>query len=254
MGALLPHSSQISSAQAVLSISPAYVYITEHAPHGSFVLRNEGREQVEVIVRARFGVIEADSTTLLTQVVLGSAGHMGNLVDRLTFFPDRLILDPGKERVVRFMVLSPEELSAGAHIALLYFEMQQRAAVASSQVPEVATALNIVYNLVAPVVLIKGQGAPHLQARMLHATEDSLELLLTNKTPFPFVGGISVVQNDQKLGRIESAVYTRRKLTIPLWSAPADSSLTLEFDNRYTGLPASLRNLFVLPAPINIPQ
>lgn len=250
---LLTTGVHLALGQASLSVTPAYSYITEEAPHGAFALHNDGTELLEVTVSARFGVIEADAEGASTHVSLGSAGMLGNLAERLTFFPERLILEPGAERVVRFLIERPRESAEGAHIALMHFTMQERAAVKDGQVPAVATALDIVYTLVAPVVLIHGRGTPTLRADVLDAGSATLRLLLTNDTPFPFMGGVSVVGVlGERIGRAESAVYTRRRLEIPLSEAVTSGRVTLEFDNAYTGLPAVIKERFTVPDPIEL--
>lgn len=240
--------SRAAFAQATLSVTPAYSFITDEAPHGAFALKNEGTEHLEVVVSAKFGVIEADPEGRSTHVTLGSAGSLGNLADDLTYFPQRLILEPGAERVVRYMATGDE---SGGHIALMHFQMRERAAVASDEIPEVATALSIVYNLVAPVVLIGSQGVAHVRAEVLEVSDDALALLLSNDSPFPFVGGVTVRGADgSPLGRAESAVYTRRRLDITLSGLTTDGPYTLEFDNRYRGLSESMRTRLAVPDPI----
>ena len=252
-GLLLLFGPRAAFAQATLSVTPAYAYITEEDPHGSFMLRNDGLAPVEVLVSARFGVIESDAEGASTHVSLGEGGLLGNLSERLTFFPTRLILEPGSERVVRYLVRDVEAMREGAHIALMHYQMQERGAVEAERAPEVATQLSIVYNLVAPIVLIHGHGAPRLRAKVLGADAGSLVLLLTNDTAFPFVGGVSVVsRRGRTMGRAESAVYTRRRLEISLSGDPPPGGLVLRFDGDYTGMPAAMRRRFVVPAPIEV--
>ncbi len=242
----------VAAGQASLSVTPAYAYITEQEPHGAFALRNEGTARVEVVASARYGVIESDAAGEATHLTLGEAGRMGNLAERLTFFPERLILEPGEERFVRYAVRDMQEVRTGAHIALMHYEMQERAAALDDQIPAVATELSIVYNLVAPVVLIKGFGAPKLEARVLELQDSTLTLLVTNTSAFPFVGGISVNSRGQPLGHVEGAIYTRRRLEIALRAAPDRGPLVLRFDGSYTGLSAATRSRLLVPAPLEI--
>ena len=240
--------SRAALAQASLSVTPAYSFITDEAPHGAFALKNEGTEHLEVVVSVQFGVIEADREGRSTHVTLGSAGALGNLADELTFFPKRLILEPGAERVVRYMATGKQ---SGGRIALMHFEMRERAAVALDEIPDVATALSIVYNLVAPVVLISSQGRASVRVEVLEKSDKSLALLLINDSPFPFVGGVTVRgAGGSPLGRAESAVYTRRRLDIALGGPTTDGPYTLEFDNRYRGLSKAIRMRFAVPDPI----
>ncbi len=249
---LLGASPLAAAGQASLSVTPAFAYITEREPHGAFVLRNDGHSSVEIVARAHFGIIASDSAGRGTRVALGEAGPMGDLAQRLTFFPERLILEPGDERFVRFLVRDVETLRPGASVALMHYEMQERAALPEDQIPAVATALSVVYSLVAPLVLIKGHGAPRLEARVLSLKDSTLVLLMRNTSAFPFVGGVSLHSNKARLGRMEAAVYTHRRLEIPLTELPRGRPLQLRFDASYAGLPASVKSRIHVPAPIEI--
>lgn len=249
-------SVQLAAGQVSLSVTPAYAYITEQAPHGSFVLRNDGTERVEVVVTAQYGVIESDVQGAATHVTLEEGGLMGDLTGHLTFFPDRLIIEPGQERFVRYMARNTTSLPDGGHIALMHYQMQERHSVREDQVPAVATGLSIVYNLVAPIVLIKGEGTPLLHAEVLGFDDDTLHLLVTNRGSFPFVGGIAATtwKNGEQvtLGRVESAIYTRRRVEIPLSGLPESGRVLLQFDKTYGSMPLEVSSRFTAPAPIEI--
>ena len=90
-----------------------------------------------------------------------------------------------------------------------------------------------------------------MRAEVLEVSDDVLALLLSNDSPFPFVGGVTVRGADgSPLGRAESAVYTRRRLDIALSGLTTDGPYTLEFDNRYRGLSESMRTRLAVPDPI----
>ncbi len=240
----------LALAQASLSVTPAYVYITEREPHGFFALHNGGDTSIEVVLLARYGVIESDSAA--TFVTLGEAGSLGDLAARLTFFPDRIVLGPGNDQHVRFMVRGVEDVADGAHIALMNFEMQERAAVTADQIPAVASALSIVYSLVAPIVLIKGHGGAALEARIVQKSKGRVNLLLTNQSTFPFVGGVTIWSDGHMVGRAESAVYTRRTVEVEVVESIGSGPLQVRFDAAYPGVPNDVRSRLVLPAPIEL--
>lgn len=236
--------------QASLSVTPAYAVITKDAPHGAFTLRNDGTETVEITVSARFGVIASSDST--TQVVLDKGGKLGNLAERLTFFPDRCILAPGAVRIVRYLVEDISGAPGGGHIALMHFAMQERAVARQGQVPAVATALSIVYNLVTPLIFISGQGRPELDVQVLSARQESLDMMLSSRGAWPFLGGVIVKDGATQLGRAEVAVYTQRRLVVPLSGSVLPARLQLHFDTRYTGIPHGVRQHLLTPAPIEI--
>ena len=247
---LITLSPSSAPGQASLSVTPAYAYITEREPHGYFVLQNSGTADIEVVVDARYGVIESDAEA--TFVTLGEAGSLGDLAARLTFFPDRLILEPGGEQHVRFMAREVGMAAEGAHIALMNFEMQERAAVTTDQIPAVASALSIVYSLVAPIVLVKGYGASAIEARVVARNKETVTVLLSNHSSFPFMGGVSLWSDGQVAGRIEGAVYTHRRVEFSSDAIFKGSSLEMRFDPEYPGVTADVRSRLVLPSPIKL--
>jgi len=241
-----------AQGQATLSVSPAYAYITPESPHGAFRLRNEGTQPLEVIATAEYGVIASDSSGTTTGILLGDAHPLGDLTDRLTFFPGRLILEPGAERVVRYMVEGTDALQPGGYIVLMHYRIQERAAVSDQTVPAVATAISIEYSLVAPLVMISGYGAAQLEAKILGVSEGGLSLLLTNSLSYPFVGGISAERDGRVVGRTTTAVYTRRRIDISLAEPLSPGLLTLRFDNNYPGLSVVARHHLRAPTPITL--
>ena len=66
--------------------------------------------------------------------------------------------------------------------------------------------------------------------------------LLVLATLIPFVGGITATAwqggEEVTLGRVESAVYTRRRVEIPLPKIPESGRVLLEFDTAYGSIPA----------------
>ncbi len=243
-------TASTARGQAALSVTPAYAVVTQETPYGAFTLSNEGTEPVEITISARYGVIASSDST--THVVLGEGGRLGNLADRLTFFPDRCILTPGNERIVRYLVDDASTVPHGGHIALMHFAMQERAVARQDQVPAVATALSIVYNLVTPLIYLSGQGAPDLDVQVLAARPGALDVMLRIRGVWPFLGGVIVKDGSKQLGRAEVAVYTERRLVIPLSGNVLPERLELHFDTRYTGLSHNVRQYLMAPEPISI--
>ena len=150
---------------------------------------------------------------------------------------------------MRFRINAAPE---GGHITLMHFAMQERGAIVGGQVPAVATGLSIVYNLVAPLVYLQGSGIPTLTARVLDSSPNALYLYLESHGPWPFLGGVRVLQDGEQLGRAEIAVYTTRLVQVPLSQHPGKRRIQLQFDTAYTGLPRSIQRVLRVPSPIEL--
>ena len=61
-----------------------------------------------------------------------------------------------------------------------------------------------------------------------------------------------MVQGGQKLGRVESAIYTTRLVRIPIPELIQDGGYRLEFDHDYTGLPRAVQRQLGVPRPIEL--
>ena len=233
-------------------IKPAFAYIAPSGPHGAFHLSNEGTAAVEILVSAQYGVIETDSSGESTHITIGSAGRIGDLTSRLTFFPERLILEPGSDHVLRYMVEGVDALEPRGYITLMHFKMQERVAVSDGAVPAVAPSIAIQYSLVAPLTLLSHDSAPTLTARVLGVQDSTVSLLLSNTSSHPFVGSVQVVERDVVLGHAPVAVYTRRRVEVPLTALPSGSVFTLTFTSDYPGLDAAIARTLTPPLPLEV--
>ena len=75
---------------------------------------------------------------------------------------------------------------------------------------------------------------------------------LETENGWPFLGGIAVMRDGQTLGRAESAIYTRRRVEIPIVSGPLPAEVRLEFDTNYTGLSSAVRRHLIPPPAITL--
>ena len=238
--------------RATLSVSPAYAYITRTTPYGSFRMSNTGTAGMELMVTAQYGVLEADSSGAVTNLTLGSAGQIGDLTARLTFFPERVILSPGESRVLRYMVEGADALPDGGHIALMHFTMVERAAVPQDAAPAMAAALTIRYSVVAPLTLLSHTSTPTLTAKALTASDSTLTVLLVNTSRHPFVGSVRVVDRGVTLGSVTAAVHTRTRIEVPLSSPLVDPMFSLQFSTDYPGADATTARVVTPPAPLAV--
>ena len=187
-----------------------------------------------------------------THITLGAAGLLNDLTPRLTFFPERVILPPGGDRTLRYMVEGIDALPDGGHITLLHFTMRERAAVHEAAVPAVATAINIEYSVVAPLTLLGHRTAPTLSARVLAEGDSTLALLLTNTSSHPFIGAVHVHDGEVRLGSASAVVYTRRRIDVPVTARPIGAVLTLTFTSDLRGPGAHILRFLTPPPPVEV--
>lgn len=245
-------TAQAQAGQLVVSITPSFTWVTETNAHGTFEVSNTGTRPAEVVLTARGGIIEStpDGGTLIGP---SPNSPLMDLSPHLQLYPPRMILEPGAKQVIRYAVRSAAALPQGAHIALLDYRVNERAPANEEQVPAVATGLIVEYALVAPVVMLHGEGAPVLSAEVVTHEAERLVLLLQAGNEWPWAGTILLQSPDGEstYGAGEATVFTRRVAEIRL-SRPVEGELRLVFAPEATGISPSVLQRLSPPPPLTI--
>jgi len=133
-----------------------------------------------------FGVIASSGETNETSILVGGDHPpMRNLTEHLSLFPPRMIIAPGASQTVRYMVQRAEVLPQGGYISMVSFSMNQRAPIVQGQVPETSAGVQINYSMVAPLVLIRGEGQPKITVDPVYAGTTLTGLMLKNAGQYP---------------------------------------------------------------------
>ncbi len=234
--------------QVSLQVSPPAVYVTDEQPHGHFELSNAGRENVEVIIGADYGVLANDPKTG-EAFLAEDSGDFGDLTELLTYFPPRATIAPGRSQIVRFLVRDYDQLPAGrAYVALMQFRISEQTSIPQSDTPAAAAALRVVYQIVCPVAFLLGEGVSELEVVAAKAEPDQLRLMIANTVPIPFIGRTDVYHGDVLLGTSNTAVFTTREVLISVDQPTIPDSLSVRFESE--GLPQSIIHRFPSPASV----
>ena len=182
---LLAHVSQAQeTSELALKVTPAFKWTTDAVPYGDIQLRNPGTATAEITIVATGIEVAPDRPAKLQTI--------GDLSKHLTVFPPRLIIPPGETRIVRYAVMDPAPLSEGGHVALIHARMARRTPVDQLQTPSAATALRINYELIVPLILLKGVGEPEIVVQIASQDDEKIILDLSNQGNSPWAGTIRV--------------------------------------------------------------
>ena len=236
--------AQVSQAQETselaLKVTPAFKWTTDAVPYGDIQLSNPGTVTAEITIVAT-GIEVAPDRPAAPQTI-------GDLSKHLTVFPPRLIVPPGETRIVRYAVMDPTPLSEGGHVALIHARMARRTPVDQLQTPSAATALRINYELIVPLILLKGVGEPEIVVQIASQDDEKIVLDLSNQGNSPWAGTVRVASEDgqQLFGSGTAVIFLQRELEIAL-QAPLPDTFRVEFNSDLDWIPEhSLRT----PTPI----
>ncbi len=218
-------------SEIALTVSPSFKWLTEGAPYGDLRLTNDGSVQSEIII---------------TVTGLEDSSAIGDLSSHLTVFPTRMILSPGEIKILRYAVMDIAPITDGGHTALIKARMARRTPADQLQVPSAAAALRINYEMVIPIVLIKGMGEPQIHATVNRQEDEKLILEMTNRGNSPWSGIVHVEsENGESLvGSTGALIFHQNDVEIDL-IAPLPNPFRVSFEENWTP-ERSLRT----PAPI----
>ncbi len=206
--------TQTLSAQPLsdlaLSVSPAFRWMTEAQPYGDIQLTNNGTVASEItIVTSGLPAIDSLSTPPST---------IGDLSPHLTVFPPRVILEPGETKIVRYAIMDTTPIPDGGHTALVKARLARRTPIDQIQSPTSAASLRINYEMVVPLILIKGSGAPEIHVISTTKEPGMISLNLTNHGNSPWSGTVHLLSEDGRtsFGSKTTTVFHQREIEVEL--------------------------------------
>ena len=239
---IIPVEAQPESRISV-TVMPAYAWFTEASPHGEFYIVNSGTHPAEVYLTVDEGVVGSPPSGESAGIMLGDTDPLMDLSQHITAFPTRLIIEGGERKLVRYLVNDAENLPPGGYMALTRWRVKPRTLVGEVDAVPAGSGLRLEWILVAPVVMIAGEGTPVVRAEVLSTTEDAAHVLLHNDGPFPWAGLVELRSEDgeQLYDQVPTMLYTRRRVEFEL---PEDrpSRALLVFVEEYEKVPEHVRN------------
>ena len=238
---LLAHVALAQEKSALaLRVIPAFKWTTESAPYGDIRLTNEGTAIAEITITT--------SSIGAPLVPPDAPSAIGDLSQHLTVFPPRMIIPPGETRILRYAVMDTSPLRAGGHAALVKARFSRRTPVDQLQIPSAATALRVNYELVVPLILLKGVGEPEIAVTIASQDADKLILDLNNHGNSPWAGTIHLSSEDgqQSYGSQTGVIFLQREMEFAL-QTPLPDTFRVVFESDLDWVPKhSLRT----PDPI----
>lgn len=226
-----------------VTVMPAYAWFTETSPHGEFYIVNSGTHPAEVYLTVDQGVVGSPPSGESAEILLGDPDPLMDLSQHITAFPTRLIVEGGERKLVRYLVNDAENLPPGGYMALTRWRVKPRTLVGEVDAVPAGSGLRLEWILVAPLVMIAGEGTPIVRAEILSSADNTTSILLHNDGEFPWAGMVELRSEDgeQLYDQVPTMLYTRRRVEFDL---PEDrpSKALLVFEGDYEKVPQYVRN------------
>ena len=240
-------------------VSPTAVFMDDRAPSAQVTIGNAGDTPEEATVEIKFGFPDADSAgTPFVRMIEDPDSTYPSAADWIRAFPQRVLLQPKSQQVVRLLARPPAGLPTGEYWARLIVTGQGATQQVATPDTVVRAGLNLVIRLVASVNFRNGEVSTGVSVRDMtaEAEGDSLTVWthMERKGNAAYLGTADFELVNQAGAVVRSwsstlAVYVpmQRRFSFPLDSiAPGDYRVRLRLHTDRPDLPPER----VLRAPV----
>jgi P pilus assembly chaperone PapD len=234
----------VTGALAQVSISPPIVVLSESERVSDFLVRNQSGITQEVTIDLRFGYMRSDSAGNLSMRYDDSAAATRHsMATWLRAFPQRFLLQPESQQVVRLMARPPRGLQDGVYWTRLVTASTPQSPPIDSASGGVRTQIIIRLEQVTTVLYRRGSVTTGVEAGTLRAETDSsnvhLLLPLRRTGSAPFFGSVALRVRDGRGTSVHDArtpvsVYfdLLHRISVPRAALPSGSySAELRIEN-----------------------
>ncbi|HTT68424.1 MAG TPA: hypothetical protein VMF70_10380 [Gemmatimonadales bacterium] len=141
----------LPAVSEAIYVSPTAVFMDDRAPSAQVTIGNAGDTPEEATVEIKFGFPDADSAGTPFIRMVEDPGDYPSAADWIRAFPQRVLLQPKSQQIVRLLARPPAGLAPGEYWARLIVTGQGVAPQVAGADTLVRAGLNLVIRLVASV-------------------------------------------------------------------------------------------------------
>jgi len=105
-----------TAADAQVVVAPTVVFLSDQSPFGTFLVMNRSDVPQEIGISFKFGYPVFDSLGGVSMVYDDTLmAHEHSCLDWLKGFPQKFVLNPGQEQVVRLLGMGPANAADGEY-------------------------------------------------------------------------------------------------------------------------------------------
>jgi len=241
--------SSLTRAQVI--VAPTILFMSDQSRFGTFVVMNRSNTPQEISVSFRFGFPESDSSgNIRMQYDDSSMAEKYSIQQWVRGFPQKFVVNPGQQQVVRLLVTPPQNISDGEYWTRLVTSSTPQAKTIDTVRTGITANITFVLEQVTTIIYRKGSLSTLVDLPNIEIKKDSVSMNLlahvTRGGNSPFFGKISVQVEDRVGNKIFSAdqviaVYRNNmvfKFTVPLSRLPQGSyAASIKLTTERTDIP-----------------
>ncbi len=218
-----------AAARAQVIVAPTILFMGDQSRFGTFVVMNRSNAPQEITISFKFGFPESDSLGNITMNYNDSVMASEHSCEPwLHGFPQKFIVNPGQQQVVRLLASPPAGITDGEYWTRLITSSTPQAKTIDTVRNGITANITFVLQQVTTVIFKKGYVNTSVQIPSLVSYQDSTSMNLLADVArggnSPFFGRMSVVVKDHAGNTVYSnqqvlAIYQNKmviKFPVPL--------------------------------------
>ncbi len=202
-----------AAARAQVVVAPTILFMSDQSRFGTFVVMNRSNTPQEIGVSFKFGFPESDSLGNITMNYNDSLMAQEHSCESwLRGFPQKFILNPGQQQVVRLLASPPAGIQDGEYWTRLITSSTPQAKTIDTVRSGITANITFVLQQVTTVIFKKGYVNTSVQIQRLVSEQDSTSMNLMADVArggnSPFFGRMSAVVKDHA----GNTVYTNQQV------------------------------------------
>ncbi len=242
--------SSLTRAQVI--VAPTILFMSDQSRFGTFVVMNRSNTPQEISISFRFGFPESDSSgNIRMQYDDSLMAEKHSCQPWVKGFPQKFVVNPGQQQVVRLLVTPPQSISDGEYWTRLVTSSTPQAKTIDTVRTGITANITFVLEQVTTIIYRKGALSTVVDLPGIEMKQDSVSMNLlahvSREGNSPFFGKISAEIQDRAGNKIFSeeqvvAVYRDNmvfKFSVPLSKLPAGSYVVdVKLTSDRTDIPA----------------
>ncbi len=191
----------VTVVRAQVIVAPTILFMSDQSRFGTFIVMNRSNTPQEISISFRFGFPESDSTGNIRMQYDDSLMAKEHSCDPwLRGFPQKFIVNPGQQQVIRLLVSAPQSIPDGEYWTRLITSSTPQAKTIDTVRTGITANITFVLQQVTTVVYKKGYANTTVDIPEFRASRDSSSMNLVARIArggnSPFFGKMSVAVKD----------------------------------------------------------
>lgn len=222
-----------SSTRAQVVVAPTILFMGDQDRFGTFIVMNRSNVPQEISISFRFGFPDSDPAgNIFMQYNDSAMARAHSCQPWLKGFPQKFIINPGQQQVVRLLASPPSDLTDGEYWTRLVTSSTPQSTVIDTVRTGITANITFVLQQVTTVVYKRGHVVTNVTLPDVRVAPDSASMSIfatvRREGNAPFFGKISVTVKD----RVGNSIFNQDELI-----AVYNDSMLIRFPVPLSSLP-----------------